>query len=71
MALTETTSITQITVLLPENTIRVTSETTIYRDGVAVAPSEVKRRTYYSHEKALFLAAVPDGQPYVDAAGWE
>lgn len=70
MSLTEQTVLASIEVMPQINSINVRWDKQILRDGEVIV-SEPFRRAYGRHEREQFLADVPGGEAYADAAGLE
>ena len=70
MALSEQTIVASVEVLPQINAVNVRWNKQILRDGVVVV-SEPFRRAYGRYEREQFLADVPGGEAYADAAGLE
>lgn len=69
MALSEQRILTSVTVLPESKIIQVLWRDAILRDGEEISSTN-HRRAYMESEKAEFLADVPGGAVYAQAAGW-
>ena len=67
MSLTEQTVLVSVEVLQQINAINVRWDKQILRDGEVIV-SEPHRRAYGRYEREQFLADVPGGEAYADAA---
>lgn len=70
MALTEQTFLASVEVLPQINAVNVRWDKQVLRDGEVIV-SEPFRRAYGRYEREAFLADVPNGAAYADAAGLE
>lgn len=70
MSLTEQTILASVEVLPQINAINVRWNKQILRDNTVIV-SEPHRRAYSQYEREQFLADVPGGEVYADAAGLE
>lgn len=69
MALTETSTITEIMVLPLESAVQVKWRNVVKRDGDPISAND-HYRVYTEPEKAIFLADVPGAAGYVALLGW-
>lgn len=70
MSLSEQTILASVEVLPQINAINVRWDKQILRDGKVIL-SEPFRRAYCRYDREQFLADVPGGEAYADAAGLE
>ncbi|GAA4493455.1 hypothetical protein [Pseudaeromonas paramecii] len=70
MSLSEEKALVSVEVLPTSNAINVRWENQILRDGEIISTENV-RRAYGRYEREAFLADVPNGAAYADAAGLE
>lgn len=70
MNIIERTVIYGVTVMPEFNSIHVLWNNITERDGVEIERTN-HRRAYIESERDKFLADIPDGAKYVEAAGWK
>ena len=69
MALAESTTITEVTVLPAESHLQVKRSDVVTRDGKPISCTD-RYRLFSVEERDDFAAQVPNAQAYITAVGW-